>query len=106
LTQPAWLFFGCVVIVPIAKGLWCHKPVQKIQIRNTVNNLTQNSIWGAKRVAKDLKNVRKIGLEAKINSWVICVLNFGNRKAHIRQQCRETIVLSCHRYLINTSVKK
>ncbi len=26
----------------------------KIQICNTVNNLTQNSIWGAKRVAKEI----------------------------------------------------
>jgi hypothetical protein len=29
-----------------------------------------------------------------------------NRAAHSRQQCRKTIVLSCHRCLINTGVEK
>ncbi len=29
-----------------------------------------------------------------------------NRRAHIKHQCRKTIVLSCHRCLINTGVEK
>jgi hypothetical protein len=29
-----------------------------------------------------------------------------NRTAHIRHQCRQTTVLSYHRYLINTGVEK
>ena len=33
-------------------------------------------------------------------------LKQGNRAAHIRHQCRKTTVLSCHRCLINTGVKK
>ncbi len=32
--------------------------------------------------------------------------NLLNRTAHIRHQCRKTIVLSCHRCLINTGVEK
>ncbi len=31
---------------------------------------------------------------------------FTNRTSCIRNQCRKTTALSCHRYLINTGVKK
>jgi hypothetical protein len=30
----------------------------------------------------------------------------GNGTAHIRNQCTETAVLSCHRFLINSGVEK
>ncbi len=32
--------------------------------------------------------------------------NVNNGRAHIRHQCRETAVLSCHRCLINPCVEK
>jgi hypothetical protein len=41
--------------------------------------------------------------------WAFYLLVFPgsyNRTAHIRHQCRNTTVLTCHRCLINTGVKK
>ncbi len=32
--------------------------------------------------------------------------NVNNRRAHFRQQCMETTVLSCHRCLINAGFEK
>ncbi len=36
----------------------------------------------------------------------IATFAFAHRKTCIRQQCKETTVSSCHRYLINTGVEK
>ncbi len=46
-------------------------------------------------------HVARVGIFTKI--WAV---NFANRTARIRHQCKKTAVLSCHRCLINTSVEK
>jgi hypothetical protein len=47
---------------------------------------------------RKMKEKKSLGTKFEVSS--------GNRTAHIRHQCRKTIVLSCHRCLINSGVEK
>jgi hypothetical protein len=44
----------------------------------------------------------------KQNRGMLChqKLEIGNGRAYIRNQCWKTAVLSCHRFIINSGVKK
>jgi hypothetical protein len=53
-------------------------------------------------------NLQAPQMQISIPYWDPCWGSFlsFNRTAHIRQQCREEIFLSCHKCLINTGVEK
>ncbi len=47
------------------------KSGEKDKFYFTVYNITLNSNWTAQRISKNLEKMQKIGLNAKINTWVI-----------------------------------
>jgi hypothetical protein len=53
--------------------------------------------------APGVKKTEFLGVDEALN---ICWVCFTNLFTKIRQQCRKTAVLSCHRCLINTGIEK
>jgi hypothetical protein len=95
----SWNIFFCFGLIEILKvcNTWITRG-WKFQSPNKEQQFhKKNFFW---------RNLQFCAIRWTVFVAILLYINFSNRTARIRQECRRATVLSCHRCIINTGIEK